>query len=69
MDPNNLINVTRKFKKQRKENAEIISKFTEIDPNNANAVQSQESAAEVVKKKSKPIQQVMQQKVQKVGAP
>lgn len=34
MDPNNLMNVTRKFKKQRKENAEVINRFTEVDPNN-----------------------------------
>jgi arginine utilization protein RocB len=55
MDPNNLMNVTRKFKKQRKENAEIISRFTEIDPNNPQAVQSQEPQ-EVVQKQPKPAQ-------------
>lgn len=56
MDPNNLMNVTHKFKKQRKENAEIISRFTEIDPNNPHTVQSQEPAAEVVQKQPKPAQ-------------
>lgn len=33
INPNNLINLTKKFKKQQKENPEVVQRFTEINPN------------------------------------